>query len=62
MILLIYIIVIILCNQDDVPEEGIGIDKEGIENDEDIKQKMADLKKEVNDFALQFPMPGFGEY
>lgn len=36
--------------------------KEFLENDEDIKQKMADLKKEVNDFALQFPMPGFGEY
>jgi len=33
--------------------------REFLENDESIKQKMAELKKEVNSFAIQFPMPGF---
>jgi len=36
--------------------------KEFLENDEDIKQKMAALKKEVNNFAIQFPMPGFDDH
>lgn len=36
--------------------------KEFLENDEAIKEKMATLKKEVNEFATQFPMPGFEDH
>ena len=36
--------------------------KDFLNNDADIKKQMADLKKEVNDFALQFPMPGFEDH
>ena len=36
--------------------------KEFLENDEGIKIKMTTLKKEVNKFATQFPMPGFEDH
>ncbi|XP_046441010.1 serine hydroxymethyltransferase, mitochondrial-like [Daphnia pulex] len=36
--------------------------KEYLENNDEIKAKMAALKSEVNKFALQFPMPGFEDH
>ena len=36
--------------------------KEFLESDAGVKEKMAGLKKEVNAFALQFPMPGFDDH
>jgi glycine hydroxymethyltransferase len=36
--------------------------KEFLDKDEGIKVKMATLKKEVNQFATQFPMPGFEDH
>lgn len=36
--------------------------KEYLVTDEGAKAKMAALKKEVNAFALQFPMPGFEDH
>ena len=36
--------------------------KEYLEVDQGVKTKMAALKKEVNTFALQFPMPGFDDH
>lgn len=36
--------------------------KEYLESNSEIQDKMADLKKEVNSFASQFPMPGFKDH
>lgn len=36
--------------------------KEFLETDPGVKEKMASLKKEVNAFALKFPMPGFDDH
>ena len=36
--------------------------KDYLEKNEDIKAKMAALKTEVNQFAIQFPMPGFDDH
>lgn len=36
--------------------------KDFLETDPGVKEKMASLKKEVNAFALQFPMPGFDDH
>lgn len=36
--------------------------KEFLESDGEVGAKMAELKKQVNQFALQFPMPGFEDH
>ena len=36
--------------------------KDFLANDEAIKAKMATLKSEVNQFAIQFSMPGFDDH
>ena len=36
--------------------------KDFLETDPVVKEKMVSLKKEVNAFALQFPMPGFDDH
>lgn len=36
--------------------------KEYLENNQEVIAKMAALKKDVNQFALQFPMPGFDDH
>lgn len=36
--------------------------KDYLEQNDEVKDKMGALKKEVNQFALQFPMPGFDDH
>jgi glycine hydroxymethyltransferase len=36
--------------------------KEFLDKNDSIMAKMAALKSEVNQFALQFPMPGFDDH
>ena len=36
--------------------------KAKLQTDEGIKQKIATLKSQVENFALQFPMPGLDEW
>lgn len=36
--------------------------KATLQNDADIKTKVETLQKEVNEFSLQFPMPGFEDH
>lgn len=36
--------------------------KASLQNDADVKAKIEALQKEVNEFSLQFPMPGFEDH
>lgn len=36
--------------------------KATLQNDADVKAKVDTLQKEVNEFSLQFPMPGFEDH
>ena len=36
--------------------------KNVLKNDSDFKNRMQALQKEVNDFALKYPMPGFDDH
>ena len=36
--------------------------KKACAEDEDVIKRISNLQKEVNDFALQYPMPGFSDH